>query len=74
MIEENKKELINQLEQATGNKTIFLEKFGENICWVFNTEHGEQALAITKDSLKGQIIMSLNSLEAILNKAKQTNN
>lgn len=72
MLEQNKKEIINQLEQNTGSTTIFLEKFGENICWAFTSNEGESGVAFTKDTIQGQIVISTKSLEAILAKIKQT--
>jgi hypothetical protein len=73
MLEENKKELISQLEQSTGCTSLFLDKFGENLCWGFNTQEGSSGVAITNENIQGQIIVSLKNLEAMLAKIKEVN-
>lgn len=72
MLEETKKELISQLEQSTGCSTLFLNKFGDNLCWGFNAQDGSSSVAITNEHIHGQIVVSLKNLEAILSKVKES--
>ncbi len=67
---EETSKIKEELEKNTGCSTIFLEKYGENICWGFNVPNGASGVAITNDRIQGQVVLSVQTLESLLAKVK----